>query len=489
MSIIRSSTGLLLVFVLSTWCTAQSTWRTDSLMVTWPIQQRLQELITNRGRGVVRAVDTKDLYTELANEAPSIPVFADAEVEAYTDLYGEPQREQFRFLLGMCAEYFPMIEAALAAQDLPNDLKYLPMALSAMNVHAGSRDGGAGLWMLTYPVAVRYGLTVTADMDERHDAVKSTEAAVRYLKDLYARYTEPSLAIMAFACGPANVTRAQQRTGGATDFRTLYPEFTEGQQDVMPLLMAFIHLTANGERLGLTAIHPAAPGSAESMPVPETLQLTIVARVMQLPEAQLRSLNPTLCGGRIPAGHPFQVPIGTGVRFGQRADSLARAAMRIAKEEPVNSNLNSDKLVSVLVEKSIRYRVRSGDNLGLIAQRHHVSVKQLKAWNHLRSDRINAGQTLVIHTKKREWVKPTVEPEPSLPDDEEPTNSIVPVTNTSAITPHVRGSEPLSYTVRSGDSLFGIARRYPGLSAERIREVNGIGNNIHPGQELTIPRP
>lgn len=157
--------------------------------------------------------------------------------------------------------------------------------------------------------------------------------------------------------------------------------------------------------------------------------------------------------------------------------------MRIAREEPVNSNLNSDKLVSVLVEKSIRYRVRSGDNLGLIAQRYHVSVKQLKAWNHLRSDRINAGQTLVIHTKKREWVKPTVEPEPKGSDDEEPTNSIVPVTNTSAITPHVRGSEPLSYTVRSGDSLFGRHGAGTPVSAEPIREVNGIGNNIHPGQD------
>jgi membrane-bound lytic murein transglycosylase D len=87
-------------------------------------------------------------------------------------------------------------------------------------------------------------------VDERHDDVKSTMVAGRYLKDLHARYNDWGFTIMAFACGPANVTRAQQRAGGATDYRSLYPHFTEGEQEVLPMLMAFIHLTASAERTG-----------------------------------------------------------------------------------------------------------------------------------------------------------------------------------------------------------------------------------------------
>ncbi|MCB0767946.1 MAG: lytic transglycosylase domain-containing protein, partial [Flavobacteriales bacterium] len=233
---------------------AQVTWRTDSLMNTWPVRQHMAELGSTAGRGVVRAVDTRNLYDDLKREAPSIPVFADSNVVLYADLYGEPLRDHFRVLLGVSEVYFLMIEKELVRQGLPADLKYLPMALSAMNSLAGSTNGRAGLWMLTYPVALRYGLQVTAAVDERHDDVKSTMAAGRYLMDLHARYKDWGLTIMAFTCGPANITRAQQRTGGATDYRTLYPHFTEEEQEVLPQLMAFIHLSAQAERLGLEPI-------------------------------------------------------------------------------------------------------------------------------------------------------------------------------------------------------------------------------------------
>ena len=163
---------------------AQLTWRTDSLMNTWAVKQRMAEVGSNVGRGVVRAVDTDNLYADLKREAPGIPVFADTTVVMYADLYGEPLREQFRVLLGVSQVYFPMIEKELSLQGLPQELKYLPMALSAMNTQASAVNGRGGLWMLTYPVAMRYGLTMTGNVDERHDDVKSTMVAGRYLKDL-----------------------------------------------------------------------------------------------------------------------------------------------------------------------------------------------------------------------------------------------------------------------------------------------------------------
>ncbi len=462
---------------------AQSTWRTDSLMATWSVQHQLDDLRNGTGRGVVRAVDTKDLYVKLQREAPSIPVFADSAVIRYADLYGQPMREQFRVLLGMGNIYFPMIEKELALRELPPDLKYLPMALSAMNTEAGSRTGGSGLWMLTYPVALRYGLVVTANMDERRDDVKSTMVAGRYLKDLHARYQDWGLTIMAFACGPANVTRAQQRSAGATDYRTLYPHFTEDQRDVLPLLMAFIHLTSNAEALGMEAfdIAPWEPTDTISSPYP--LLWDALAPVMQLPKARLRAINPSSVGNGIPAGRVFHVPAGMRDRYFMLADPLKNV-----QEEITNSP--KPEPVTVVVNSIVRYKVRSGDNLGAIAEKYHVSVKQLRTWNSLRSDRIDAGKYLVIHQKKRETVIPGAADPLEQSEMDGPSNSTRPVDGTKgsgSIPEHTM--DHATYTVQSGDSLYGIAERFPGVSAQLIMEVNGISARIMPGQKLKIPRP
>jgi membrane-bound lytic murein transglycosylase D len=467
---------------------AQLTWRTDSLMNTWAVKQRMAEVGSNVGRGVVRAVDTDNLYADLKREAPGIPVFADTTVVMYADLYGEPLREQFRVLLGVSQVYFPMIEKELSLQALPQELKYLPMALSAMNTQAASVSGRGGLWMLTYPVAMRYGLTMTGHVDERHDDVKSTMVAGRYLKDLHARYNDWGITIMAFACGPANVTRAQQRAGGATDYRSLYPHFTEGEQEVLPLLMAFIHLAANAEALGLEPIEVMPWEVADTLTATRPIHLKALAHVMQLPLARVQALNPTLCSGHVPEGHTFHLPRLMAPRYALLTDSIQRMETAMTAATTQRTEAEAEQLVSVVVEKSIRYKVRSGDNLGSIAAKHHVTVRQIKAWNNLRSDRINAGRTLIIKVKKRELVKAT-EPEPQLPEDEGPVNSTTPTTTEErAEQPALIRPTPFtSYTVQRGDTLYRIAQRFPGLTAQNIMEVNGISTAIKPGQKLKIP--
>jgi len=462
---------------------AQSTWRTDTLMSSWNVQHQLKDLHGGVGRGVVRAVDTRDLYTKLTLEAPSIPVFADSAVIRYADQYGQQLREHFRVLLGLGNSYFPMIEKELAKDSLPADLKYLPMALSALNTQAESMSGEAGIWMLTYPVALRYGLKVTAEVDERHDDMKSTEVAVRYLKDLHDRYQDWSMAIMAFACGPANVTRAQQRTSGAADYRILYPQFTPDQQDVLPLLMAFIHLTNNAGALGLGAYEITTWEPTDTLTSTTALPWSTLAHVLNLPEGQLHAINPTLIGPSIPAGQLFNVPEDMRSKFLIMSDSLntiAEAMLVAPKPEPI----------TVEVTNIVRYKVRSGDNLGSIAAKYHVSVRQLKAWNSLRSDQIYAGKRLVIHQKKREVVsaKPKLINDQS--DADGPTNSTTPKVATEGQERLAdKGLSFATYTVQSGDSLYGIAERFPGVSAHNIMEVNGIDARIMPGQKLKIPRP
>lgn len=475
--------------ILSLQVVAQVTWRTDSLMMTWTVQERLKEVGTSLNRGVVPAVGTANLLEDLRLEATGIPVFVDSNVVMYTTLYGERLRDHFRVLLGTSMIYFPTIEKELALRGLPAELKYLPMALSASNILAGSRQGGAGLWMLTYPMALRYGLEVTEIIDERHDAEKSTIAAIRHLGDLYARYRDWGLTIMAFASGPANVTRAQQHNHGATDYQYLYSQLAEGVREVPPLLMAFIHLANNASKLGMEPISMLPLEEVDTVTTGHATDMRAVARAMKLPYERLRALNPVLCAGKAPAGQALYLPRWSTECFLSLTDSIKRVEERIARVSAENPETTSGRFANVEVQRSIRYKVRAGDSLGKIAAQHNVTVRQLKTWNSLQSDRIDAGRTLVIHVRKREPVKlPDPGPQPS--DEDGPVNSRpTPPSQDHAASLRAGTNGWSSYTVQRGDTLYHIAKRFPGLTANEIMKVNGIGAAIIPGQKLRIPRP
>lgn len=463
---------------------AQSTWRVDSLLTTWPVKLALEEARHQITPGVVRAVDTRNLVAAIKKAAPLLPVFADSAVIRYTRLYGEPRREEFRALLGAARCYLPLIEGELLRQGLPKDLKYLPMALSAMNTQAGSSSGEAGLWMLNYPVAMRYGLDVSADVDERRDPTLATMAAVGYLKDLHERHQDWGLTVMAFACGPANLARAQGRTQGSREPAELYPHFTAGHRDVLPMLMAFIYLSAHATELGIVPLEVDGTEETDTLHTVTELALPAIASTLGMPTARLRAINPTLCSDRLPAFFTFHLPRGERERFVLLQDSIARvqqdlrAAPVASTTTPVASTADG--------REAIHYRVRSGDYLGRVAMRFGVKVSQIKTWNKLRSDRIDVGDKLVIYVPASQ--RDRYERRTTKADGEgSPTNSTTPKPSTT----HAGTSTPVAgftwYTVQAGDSLYAIARRFPGVVAKDLMQVNGISANIKPGQKLKIP--
>lgn len=467
----------------ATLCCAQSTWRVDSLLTTWPVRLAVEEARHDPRPGVIRAVDTRDLFAQLRSAAPGLPVFADSSVVRYVDLYGEPRREEFRALLGAAKRHFPMIEGELARQGLDKDLKYLPMAMSAMNELAGSPSGEAGLWMLSYPVALRYGLQISDERDERRDARLATMAATRYLKDLLVQYDEPHLAILAFTCGPANVTRALARTKNSTDLRTLYPHVSDGHRDVLPLLMAFVHLSTQATKLGIVPLDIAPMEAADTLRTERELRMSIVAQTLGHDRSRLQAMNPVLCSDRVSPLESFLLPRGDRARFEQLADSIQKAQELLAAQA---SAAGSSAPPMDDGREAIHYRVRSGDYLGRIAMRFGVKVSQIKSWNKLRSDRISAGDRLLIYVPASQ--RERYERHTQGDDGGEGPSNRTP-TQTGSATIHA--SAPVAgftwYTVQAGDSLYAIAQRYPGVEAKDLMQVNGITADIKPGQKLKIP--
>lgn len=371
-------------------------------MTTWPVEKLAMESRKPQKQRVFPAVVTEGLYAKLQDDADGFPVFADTAVARFADMLGEQRREELRTLLGMAEAYFPMIEEELHEAGLPQALKYLPMALSAMNARAGTRTGEAGLWMLTYPVAVRYGLRVDAVIDERYDVQKSTAAAVLYLRDLHAKYLDWPLAVMVFSCGPANITRAIAEAGGAADYRALYPHFTKDHRDLMPAFMAMIHLTVNAKKLGLHPVKITPWEETEQIIAEQEHDLMQLSRMLEVPFKQLRHMNQVYTSGRIPKGDPINLPKGG-------AAALAHALLiQSAMLETAETNLEqpADTIASPPEMEEIRrsekepgyttYTVRSGDSLYVIAKRYPgISAQTLKDFNKI-SDRIRPGQKIKI---------------------------------------------------------------------------------------------
>jgi membrane-bound lytic murein transglycosylase D len=460
--------------------TAQNAWPVDSLLTTWPIQQRLQE--TRTKPKPLSPPDTHKLYDDLKREAPALPVFGDSLVDHFVLLFATERREHFRVLLGAAEAHMPLIERELARHGLPNELKYLPYALSAFNPQATSNTGEAGLWMLTYPVALKHGLVVSATIDERRDPEKSTVAAMRHLQDLHARHGDWSTAVMAFTCGPANLTRARQRSGSDRDPRMLYPHFAPGQRSTLPRLMAFTFLAVHADNTGLDPLVFRVNEASDTVRFDSTLQINALTRVVGTRPARFHALNPTLTSGVVPAGSPFLLPRSEAQRFGELA-FVVLEAQSTRPRQPVAEVRKEEEPIDKLPDgrEATLYRIADGDCLGCIADRFGVGLSELKKWNDLKSDDIELGNTLVLYLPREERLRYegdtlqviTRKPGPMI---ERPREAVV------------EDAEFIWYTVRSGDSLYLIAKKYPGISSEDLMRHNGIGANIRPGQKIKIPK-
>jgi membrane-bound lytic murein transglycosylase D len=474
--------GWILLLSVASPLAAQDSAPVDSLLTTWPIAQRLQE---QRSKPRTPAADaTAIVHTGLRKLAPAFPVFADSLVERYIHLYSGERRDHFRAVLGKAAEFGPMIERELARHGLPHELKHLPLALSAMNPQAHTTDGRAGLWLLSWPAALRQGLVVNAHVDERRDPERGTRAAMRELQELHGHYGDWPSTVMAFACGPANLERARRRSSDRLDPRLLYRAMDPGARDILPRLMAFTWLAAQAERLGLEPLTFRSVEPSDTVRHDSTLTIAVLNRVIGTRPERFRALNPTLAGRHIPAGTPFLLPRSEAQRFGEMAFVVLeaqRSGKRPAAPAPVPETV--DRLPDG--REAILYRIVEGDHLEGIAARFGAATAEVMAWNELAGPVIDVGNTLVIYVAADERLRYEADTTGIARPSTVPPGALRSQTAPPPATP--KGFT--WYTVRSGDSLYLIAKRHPGVSPDDLMRLNGISANIRPGQRLKIPTP
>ncbi|MBW1916137.1 MAG: LysM peptidoglycan-binding domain-containing protein [Deltaproteobacteria bacterium] len=306
------------------------------------------------------------------------PVTVNKQVQYYLDFFTGRHRKNFAIWLSRSGRYLPMIHEHLSAAGLPEDLVYLAMIESGYNERAYSRARAVGVWQFIKPTGRYYGLEINTYVDERRDPVKSTEAAIAYLSDLYSEFDSWYLAVAAYNAGEGKIRRAIKKYN-TTDFW----EIAQGKylkletKRYVPKLIAAIIISKEPEKYGFEAISYEPPLAYETVEVPRWTAIKAVAMASEMEPSELKKYNNELRKGFTPpdkASYAFKVPVG--------------------KKKDVEKNL--PRVQAVVSTGFKTHTVRKGENLNAVCRKYGLTKTVVLKSNNLRSSGLQAGQRLRI---------------------------------------------------------------------------------------------
>lgn len=471
-------------------------------------------------------------------------------VKNYMVLYSEKNQAKMRRMLSLAAYYFPLFEETLSRYDMPLELKYMSIIESALNPVAKSRAGARGIWQFMYNTGKQYGLKINSFVDERLDVEKAADAAARYMMDAYNIFGDWALAISSYNCGAGNVNKAIHRSG-RRDFWSIYPYLPRETRGYVPAFVGAMYGMTYYKEYGIVPDAPMMPAQTDTFHIGRNLHFEQIRDLVGVPVELLRELNPQYIHDIIPGNdgeYILKLPFNYSNAFLDVQDTIYTHRLDSLMSPAILKSIESGSGVIGGNGEMIRYKVKSGDYLGKLASRYHVSVAQIKKWNHLKSNDLRVGQVLTIYKGGvMPSPKPTPAPAPApapkqeskpepqteapapaadssqtaVPADSSAMQPVVPDStsvqvetipdSTSAgaaavnqgesapeqtVKPaeaeEAKAEEPkeefTTYTVKKGDSLYGITKKFPGVTMDEIKELNGIkGNQINIGAKLKIP--
>ncbi len=419
----------------------------------------------------IPAGETPELVADrLACLQQTIPLPYNSNIHGFINYFTIRNREYTRLMLRRKDLYFPLFEKYLARYHLPEELKYLSIIESGLNPRAVSSASAVGLWQFMSFTGRYFGLKSDWYFDDRMDPEKSTEAACRYLSQLYTMFHNWELALAAYNSGPGTVKRAIRRSGYRKTFWEIYRYLPRETRSYVPQYVAIIYSINYAEEHNMVEPAPEEVIPHDTVAVRKFLHLDTFAKLTGTCQEELLLLNPSVRHNAIPE---------TGKIYVLKLPRAAKAVLELNRQSILDSASNTGrKEVEALAKNApgnttgrelIVYRVKYGDVLGLIAQRHHVRIDDLRKWNNVRGNMIRTGQRLSI------WIVPPqkLSRVPSKPD--------------SAVTTSLSMPPNKMYTVQPGDTLWDISRKFEGTSIEKIKSLNKLkSNRLEPGMKLII---
>ena len=467
----------------------------DSLLNQWYIKNAIKTDYSLNDLDTIEVIPefSDSIYIERLQRIPSVVELSyNKIVRNYIHVYTKQRREGVSRMVGLSDYYFPKIEEIFEGYGIPTELKYMAVIESALNPRAVSRVGATGMWQFMYGTARMYDLTVNSYVDERRDPIKSAHAAALFMKDLYAMFNDWTLVIAAYNCGPGNVNKAIRRTGGKRDFWQIYYHLPRETRGYVPAYIAATYTFNYYKEHNLSPIYPEIPIATDTILIFENLHLKQVSEVLNIPLKALRDLNPQYKENIIPAkgtSFPITIPIEYIGSFIDLQDSIFnfKDSIYFNADNTIRNPQKSYYIPQAPTNRDkLIYTVKSGDNLGFISEWYHVRTSDIRYWNNVRGNMIRVGQKLNIYVPKGSASKYADINSLSFEQKQQRIGK-----STSKVEEPITQSTDNSYIyykVKSGDTLWEIAKKYSGVTETDIMRLNNMtsGKSLKAGQVIKI---
>ncbi len=384
--------------------------------------------------------------------------------------YTQKMPEKMETILGLSTYYIPIFEEIFDQYDLPLELTAMAVIESALNSKAVSRARAKGMWQFMYTTAKRYGLTINSYVDERFDPVASAHAAARYLRDSYSIFQDWPLAIASYNCGVGNVNKAIRRSGGSKDFWEIYNYLPRETRGYVPSFFAALYAMRYYKDYNLTPKTINMPPHTDTLKINRMLHFEQISHYTGASIEELRTHNPQYLHDIIPGTEKeyiLQIPYKYTNAFLDHEDEIYKYKDSILFSPAALKKIQQGTTGS---GERVIHRVRRGETLSHIALKYGVSVRSIQNWNNI-GTRIREGQRLTIY------------PRGSAPSSSSKSSS-------KGGTATTVSNGYVMYTVKSGDNLWDISRKFSGVSMNDIMKLNGLTSNskIYPGKKLKIKK-
>lgn len=407
--------------------------------------------------GEVIRIEEPNSQSLYDNSRYDFPITMNSRVEGWIDYFtgrGRPHMERY---LGRSSRYIPVMKQILKKAGMPADLVYLALIESGFNLRAKSHAKAVGPWQFMKPTGQRYGLRVDGWVDERRDPLRSTEAAAKYLKDLYLMFESWYLAASAYNAGEYKILRAIEELKTNNYWRICETRILRREtKDYIPKLIAAAIIAKNPERYGFDEIAYQDPLEFDTITVDFAMALKDIAKLVDVPVEEIEDLNPELRRAQVPPGITYEVRI------------------------PVGSKVLAERAVSALREKYVgqelptQHVVKKGETLSSLAKKYRLRPKDIAEMNNLNTkEKLSPGISVII-PKRGELAQAKPKTKRAV----------------SAATPTSEGGEHfITHVVKRGESLWSIAEKYNVTVQELFRWNKLKRSRIQAGKRLKVRAP
>lgn len=478
-----------------------------------------------------------EVYERRLKSLPSaVELTYNQQVRNHIIYYLDRMHRSVGVMLGLSKYYFPLFEDILDKHGVPTDLKYLVMIESAFNPKAVSRAGATGLWQFMYATGRMYDLRENSVIDDRRDPIRATEAAAKFLKDLYNIYNDWQLVLAAYNCGPGNVNKAIKRSGGKT-FWEIYDFLPRETRNYVPAFISAVYVMNFYYEHGIKPVELTQPLALlnDTVIVNKDVYFGQISSLLNVSVEEIESLNPQYKMSFIPGTqdrYSLKLPLKYIDQYIELEDSIANFELEKYRKDLMK---NSDGDSTVYITKTIYHKVKKGEGWTSIARRYGKTVSELRACNRkIKKNKLKPGTLLAIKQKVAVEKEKIIEKDDTENKSSFEQNEIVEANNSDNQIETVKKEEKKtnkeniknkntdkkenvkkdntkkennkkdntkkddkkntkkqsqSHSVKSGETLSSIAKKY-GTTEQKLMKLNGLNkksaNKLKVGQKIKV---